>query len=210
MKHFAVTLFAVLVPLAAFGETPASNQFRQATPIGPDEPFPSEFGFTAGQWKCRITATGKAGCVFGSRKWWFTVSTGAGRIERLFSSGNGPVVLAYELTDDESNWGTVVGVLSGARQEKWKAHVRGLNLATPIERGGSVFVAASGFVASIDSSDGHFNWRHECLYDGSGWTATELTLTADTVIVNSFNVSHPADHSLSCYAAVTGVFVTCP
>lgn len=210
MKPLTVAFLALLVAMTAFAEPPAQHQFREATPIGPDEGFPSEFAFTVGQWSCRITPEGKANCVSGPRKWRFAVPTEDGGIERLFTSGDDPVVLAYQLSTGEASWGTVVGITPGARKQKWVASISDMNLVAPIERDGSVFVAALAFVASIDSTDGHFIWLHKCVYDGSRREATEITLTADTVIVKLFDDSRPTDQRLTCYNAATGAFVACP
>ena len=210
MKHAILIFLALVAASAAYAKSDAPRPFSVAVPVGPDPMMPLSFKFSAFPWECRVTAGGSGLCVHAGNRWRFALPTGGGEIEKLFFSASDVIVLAYEVTDQESGWAYVVGFHPKARHPQWRAHIRGLNLAIPILKDRSVLIAALTFVGSIDQGDGHFDWRHEFVYNGSGRTSTDMSVVDGTLVVKSLNVEHADDVLTACYSLATGVIVSCP
>jgi len=210
IKSTLVILAIIAAVSCAYARSAQAQPMRLATPVGSDPSAAASFAFQATPWECTVTSDGKGMCTKPGARWRFRLPTDDGRIDRLFFSAGDPIGFAYELTDEESSWASVVGFRPGNRRPAWRTPVPGLNMATPLLKDGVMIVAALAFVASIDRQSGEILWQHEQVYDSSGRTVIETAIVGETVVVAASNISRESDRIVACYSLSTGAFASCP
>jgi hypothetical protein len=205
-----IVLAIFAAALCAYAESAQAQPMSRATPVGSDPSTAESFTFHAAPWECTVTSDGKGVCTKPGSKWRFRLPTDDGVIDRLYLSAADPIVFVYGLTDEDSDWASIVGFLPGNRRPAWRTPIPGLNMATPLLKDDSLIVASLAFVASIDRRSGEILWRHEQVYDDSGRTRIETAIVGETVVMTTSDVSHKNDRIVACYSLSTGAFASCP
>lgn len=206
-----VTFLLLLIAFAPGpGVVAASPGFALATPVGQDEYSPDSFTFSCSSWTCRVSSRGEGQCISGRKRWAFRLPVDDGSIHGLYFSTREPFVLVYSLTDEESDWGRVARVTPTEKRPKWSKQVPGLNLAAPLRSGNAIIVGALGYVAALSAAEGHEEWQHHWVYDDSGRTVTELSLSGECLLVRTFEITKETNSASVCYGAGTGIVRACP
>lgn len=113
----------------------------------------------------------------------FALPLDKGDLERLYYLDyGGDVVIIFEASDGESDWGGIIRLDPGAASTRWTQHIPAFNVGPgTLERAG-LYVTAIGFIARVDMHSGRYAWKHERLYcEANGafnaFTAPRLTPT---------------------------------
>jgi hypothetical protein len=171
---------------------------------------PAGFTFLVGTQQCFVQKNGVSECRgAGDPAWSFLLPVDDGRIEGLAVAVLADdLVLAYELTDEEANWGQIALIRVGRRHPKWHRHIGGLNLALPVIARNSVFVAALAYIARIKLVDGAFVWCLEREYAAGGYEAATIALSGKRLVVEWRDITTDNVKD-ECLVAATGKSRSC-
>lgn len=203
MRLPAAVVFALIIAGGV-----RAQPFEESVRRGLDRP--GSFSFVDGERTCHVTAAGAALCQRkGGRDWPFRLPVADGRINSLsFARYRDDLLLAYELDDGEGGWAQIVRIARGAKEPRWRFHVRGFNMATPVLHEGTILVAALAFLARIDTESGWPDWRLERVYAGGGFEIPELEVAGKRVIVHSRDGTTDQRRS-ECFDVKTGACTSC-
>ena len=204
MRLASFLLAYLFTTLGAFAQ-PFQKASVQTHPI-----HAGVFKFSEGARTCRIADDGAAVCRrAGRRSWTFRLPTSGGTIEDVYFIGyESGLLLAYELTDGERGWASVVRVNRGATRIAWRLNVNGLNMAAPVLHARNVFVAALGFLARVELEKGSPVWRVEQAYDGAGYEIPEISVRGTSIVVRSIDGS-ARKTKIECFEIETGAIQSC-
>jgi hypothetical protein len=181
-----------------------AQPFAVATTVG-DPISPSAFTFHAAGAQCRVASSGRGACG----RWRFKLPVDDGVIEELFVAPGDDLILVYEVSDGEGNWGHIARLQPGRRQPSWTNSFGGLNTATPIIHGDTIIVAALCHIASYEVATGIVRWQHDWEYDSEFGTNVRVEIEGATACYHS-RLNDQQDRQVVCYDAKTGLPVRQP
>lgn len=163
--------------------------FKRAKSFG-DWLSPSEFKFSTSHYNFNITGGGR-----GTRKLGISDSaTFQLKLDTLMCGGEtyirsiyyleseADLILIYEMSDDESGWGSVTRLNQERLSPEWTEHVPSFGIKGVVESS-YVYFMASGYVAKLNLDSGKYVWQHKNLYKDYHFNNFELPIIEGDVVL---------------------------
>lgn len=104
-------------------------------------------------------------------------------VEKIYlNAGGANLIISAQLSDGESGASKVLAIDRESARRVWTLDLPGFNLGAPVQVGSDLYVSVIGFVGKIDLTTGRFRWKHENLYDKTGFNGVALVRFKQDVV----------------------------